>query len=53
MRNTVDGRGKNPNSRKALQEQGKPIGDADVLIDAYCVVNDYTLVTNNTSVLSE
>jgi tRNA(fMet)-specific endonuclease VapC len=25
------------------------IGDADILIAAYCLVNDYTLVTNNTN----
>lgn len=27
---------------------GKPTGDADLLIAAYCIINDYTLVTNNT-----
>ena len=27
---------------------GKPIGDSDILIAAFCVVNGYTLVTNNT-----
>jgi len=34
-----------------LSQQGKPIGgkyDGDVFIAAYCIVNDYTLVTNNT-----
>ena len=33
-----------------LSKQGKPIGknfDGDVFIAAYCVINDYTLVTNN------
>ena len=35
--------------RANLDEQGKPVGDADVLIAAYCIVNDYTLVTDNTS----
>ena len=28
--------------------RGLPVGDADVLIAAQCVVNGYTLVTNNT-----
>ena len=31
-------------SRKA----GKPIEDSDVLLAAYCITNDCTLVTNNT-----
>ena len=31
-------------SRKA----GKPIEDTDILIAAFCIVNDYVLVTNNT-----
>ena len=31
-----------------LIRSGKKIGDADVLIAAYCILNDYTLVTNNT-----
>jgi predicted nucleic acid-binding protein len=31
-------------SRKA----GQPMGDADLLIAAFCIANDYTLVTNNT-----
>ena len=34
----------------ALSKQGKPIGtnfDGDVFIAAYCVINGYTLVTNN------
>jgi tRNA(fMet)-specific endonuclease VapC len=38
--------------RADLQKRGKPVGDekdgdADVLIAAHCIVNDYTLVTNN------
>jgi len=33
----------------ALQNKGKLIGDADILIASYCLVNDYTLVTRNTS----
>ena len=34
-----------------LVEQGTPLGDkdADILIAAYCIVNDYTLVTDNVS----
>ena len=34
-----------------LVEQGTPLGnqDADILIAAYCMVNDYTLVTDNVS----
>jgi tRNA(fMet)-specific endonuclease VapC len=31
-----------------LKIKGKIIGDADLLIAAYCLVNDFTLVTNNT-----
>ena len=33
-----------------LMEQGTPIGnnDVDIFIAAHCIVNDYTLVTNNT-----
>ncbi|MDR3289431.1 MAG: PIN domain-containing protein [Peptococcaceae bacterium] len=31
-----------------LRRQGKPIEDADLFISAYCLVNSYTLVTNNT-----
>jgi len=31
-----------------LIKSGKRTGDADVLIAAYCIVNNYTLVTNNT-----
>ena len=30
-----------------LSNKGTPIEDADILIAAFCVVNDYTLVTNN------
>jgi len=33
-----------------LSRQGKPIGnkfDGDVFIAAYCIINDFTLVTNN------
>ena len=34
-----------------LVEKGSPIGnkDADIFIAAYCMNNDYTLVTDNTS----
>ncbi|MCL2604527.1 MAG: PIN domain-containing protein [Defluviitaleaceae bacterium] len=32
-----------------LKQKGQLIGDADILIAAYCVVNGYTLVTNNTN----
>lgn len=36
--------------KAGLEEKGTPIGkDADIFIAAYCIVNDYTLVTNNTS----
>ena len=34
----------------ALSKQGKPLGtifDGDVFIAAYCIINGYTLVTNN------
>lgn len=34
----------------SLSKQGKPIGksfDGDVFIAAYCVINGYTLITNN------
>ena len=31
-----------------LKQQGKLIDDADILIASQCIVNDYTLVTNNT-----
>ena len=30
-----------------LKKKGRPIGDADILIGAYCLINDFTLVTNN------
>ena len=32
----------------ALKAKGQLIGDADILIAAYCLMNDYTLVTRNT-----
>jgi tRNA(fMet)-specific endonuclease VapC len=32
----------------SLSQQGKRIDDADILIAAFCLVNDYTLITNNT-----
>ena len=32
-----------------LKSKGKLIGDADILIASYCVVNNYTLVTRNIS----
>lgn len=37
--------------RADLEASGTPIGnkDADIFIAAYCIVNGYTLVTNNTS----
>ena len=37
--------------RANLAKQGKPIGsnDADIFIAAYCIVNDFVLVTNNIS----
>lgn len=31
-----------------LRKLGKPGSDADILIAAFCVLNDYVLVTNNT-----
>jgi tRNA(fMet)-specific endonuclease VapC len=34
--------------RAELERTGNPIGDADFFIAAYCIVNGYTLVTNNT-----
>ena len=30
------------------RKNGKPISDADLIIAAFCIANDYTLVTNNT-----
>lgn len=32
----------------SLAQQGKPIDDFDLFIAAFCLVNDYVLVTNNT-----
>ena len=32
----------------SLIKKGVPIDDGDIFIAAYCLVNDYTLVTNNT-----
>jgi predicted nucleic acid-binding protein len=32
----------------SLRQIGRPTGDADILIAAFCLVNGYTLVTNNT-----
>ena len=32
-----------------LTKKGSAIDDGDIFIAAYCLVNDYTLVTNNTS----
>lgn len=31
----------------ATRKAGNPIEDTDILIAAFCIVNDYTLVTNN------
>ena len=31
-----------------LKSQGKMIGDGDIFIAAFCIINDYTLITNNT-----
>jgi len=31
----------------SIQSKGRLIGDADILIASYCLVNDYTLVTRN------
>ena len=31
----------------ALKQKGQLIGDSDILIAAYCLINDYTLVTRN------
>jgi len=31
----------------SLSQQGRLIDDADIFIAAFCLVNDYTLVTNN------
>ena len=32
----------------ALHKSGHTVGDADILIAAFCIINDYTLVTWNT-----
>jgi predicted nucleic acid-binding protein len=32
----------------ALRRSGRTVEDADILISAFCIVNGYTLVTNNT-----
>jgi predicted nucleic acid-binding protein len=31
-----------------LRKMGKTVGDADIIIAAYCMENEYTLVTHNT-----
>jgi predicted nucleic acid-binding protein len=31
-----------------LRRAGRPVGDADLLIAAFCIASNYTLVTNNT-----
>lgn len=31
-----------------LKSQGRIIGDGDIFIASFCIVNDYTLITNNT-----
>ena len=33
----------------ALRKNGTPIGDGDIFIAAYCLVHNYTLITNNES----
>ena len=30
------------------RKEGKPMGDADLLIAAFCLINDFALVSNNT-----
>jgi len=30
-----------------LKSQGRLIGDGDIFIAAFCIINDYTLITNN------
>jgi len=30
-----------------LKTKGKIVGDGDIFIAAFCIVNDYTLITNN------
>jgi len=32
-----------------LKNKGNLIEDADIFIGAYCIVNDYILITNNSS----
>lgn len=32
----------------STRRKGTPVDDADLLIAAFCIVNDYVLVTNNT-----
>ncbi len=34
--------------KAGLLKKGTPVGDADIFIAAYCIANDYTLVTDNT-----
>ena len=31
-----------------LRQKGQPIDDVDLMVAAFCIANDYTLVTNNT-----
>ena len=31
-----------------LKAKGRVIGDGDIFIASFCIVNDYTLITNNT-----
>ena len=31
-----------------LKAKGRMIGDGDIFIASFCIVNDYTLITNNT-----
>ena len=31
-----------------LKAKGRVIGDGDIFIAAFCIVNNYTLITNNT-----
>jgi len=32
-----------------LKAKGRLIGDGDIFIASFCIVNDYTLITNNTT----
>ena len=32
----------------ALKSKGRLIGDGDIFIASYCIINGYTLITNNT-----